>query len=355
VTCSEEVDVGLSIRAAVNGLLLAAFVGDAGTIDAQSVLPPAAALHVEAARAAAGKDFPRLFDSLCGNVGKATPANAAGAIRRDGPPPARTIPDRKVWYREPAKVFDNLYMLAMNNVALDDTAWAVTTSQGIILIDALYDYSVKESIADNLRKLGLNPAEIKYAIISHGHGDHSAGAKFLQDEFGTRVMLSGSDWDLLDLRDGEYTPTPGPNQTPRPKRELVAADGQTLTLGDTTITMYVTPGHTSGTLSFLIPVRDQGRRHVAAMFGGTLFNFPWVDPERFGVYAQSAERFGALARAAGADVIIANHDPYYEGFARVAALAAKPASHPFVVGVDGVTRYMKVAESCARAMMLSVR
>ena len=49
-----------------------------------------------------------------------------------------------------------------------------------------------------MKKLGLDPAQIKYVIVSHGHGDHSGGAKYLQDKFGARVILSEADWDLLD-------------------------------------------------------------------------------------------------------------------------------------------------------------
>ena len=45
-----------------------------------------------------------------------------------------------------------------------------------------------------------------------------------------------------------------------PARDMIASDGHTLTLGDTTVTIYITPGHTPGTLSVLVPVRENGRR-----------------------------------------------------------------------------------------------
>ena len=48
------------------------------------------------------------------------------------------------------------------------SAWAITTSQGIILIDAIYDYSVEDEVVGGLKKLGLNPADIKYVLVSHG-------------------------------------------------------------------------------------------------------------------------------------------------------------------------------------------
>ena len=239
------------------------------------------------------------------------------------------------------KVFDNLYFLGMTEFS----AWAVNTSAGIIIIDALFDYSVDDEVSEGLEKVGLDPAKIKYVIISHGHSDHSGGAKFLQDSYKARVLLSAADWDLLDRGRGT-----------RPARDLVATDGQKLTLGDTTITMYITPGHTAGTLSYLIPVKDRGTPHLVAEWGGTAFNFPRT-PENFRSYTASAVRFGDIAAKAGADVLISNHSEYDGSKIKIPALQArKPgAPNPYVVGTDSVKRYMKIAEECSRAAELRVR
>ena len=105
-------------------------------------------------------------------------------------------------------------------------------------------------------------------------------------------VLSEVDWQLAE------TSTRLPS---KPKRDLIAYDGQKLTLGDTTITMYLTPGHTLGTISTLVPVRDGGRVHLAAEWGGTGFNFEH-SRARFETYAASAQRFGTIVAQAGADV-----------------------------------------------------
>ena len=90
----------------------------------------------------------------------------------------------------------------------------------------------------------------------------SAPSPFQSPTIG-RLVMSAADYDLLDQQ----------NPTWKPKRDMVATDGQKLTLGDTTLTLYLTPGHTEGTISTLIPIRDGGRPHLAAAWGGTLFNF----------------------------------------------------------------------------------
>src|SRR5262249_41215821 len=212
----------------------------------------------------------------------------------------------------------------------------------IIVIDTIYDYSVEDEVAGGLKKLGFNPANIKYAIVSHGHADHSGGAKFLQDHYGARVLLSAADWDLLDRSNGT-----------KPKRDMVVTDGQKLTLGDTTLTLYLTPGHTPGTISTLIPVKDQGVPHLVAEWGGTAFNFG-PNREGFQSYIRSAQRFSDIVRQAGADVIISNHTIYDGSKIKQPLLAQrKPGeANPYVVGTPGVLRYLKVAEECATAGLL---
>ncbi len=68
------------------------------------------------------------------------------------------------------KVFDNLYFVGEKEYS----AWAVNTSDGIILIDTIWHYSVADEVEGGLRKLGLDPARLKYAIVSHAHIDHIA-------------------------------------------------------------------------------------------------------------------------------------------------------------------------------------
>jgi metallo-beta-lactamase class B len=134
------------------------------------------------------------------------------------------------------------------------------------------------------------------------------------------------------------------------------ADGQKLTLGDTTLTMHFTPGHTNGTVSTLIPVRDNDVPHVAALWGGTLFNFG-PDAERFAAYAASALKFRELAAAAGADVLLSNHTDYDGTRVKLPQLSARAAGapHPYVVGAESIRRYLTVANECAQAALAGVQ
>ena len=296
--------------------------------------------HVAAAKAAAGTDFAGVFNRICTEA-VSQPAASRPARGAPSGPPAR-----ETWHAEPVKVFDNLYFLGQTEYSV----WAVTTSAGIILIDSIFDYAVDDEVAGGLRKLGLDPAAIKYVIVSHGHSDHSGGAKYLQDRFNARVILGAADWDLLDRSTGT-----------KPRRDMVATDGQKLTLGDTTVTIYATPGHTLGTLSAIFPVKDRGAPHVVATWGGTAFNWmanpsAYITPDRpprfwFETYSASARRYKEIATKAGADVLISNHTIFDGSKTKLPALERRKAGdpHPYVIGTDGVQRYLTVVDECAQA------
>ena len=323
---------------------IAAACAAAAVVGAQAPaapLSPEVEKYIAAAKAAAGTEHAGLFDAVCTTARNviaqaSAPPRAGGPGRgaRAGGPPAP--PARETWHAEPVKVFDNMYFVGQTEFS----AWAITTSDGIILLDAIFDYSVEDEVVGGLKKLGLDPAQIKYVIVSHGHLDHAGGAKFLQERFGSRLIMTAADYDLLDRQDAPW----------KPKRDLVATDGYRLTLGDTTLTLYVTPGHTEGTISTIIPVKDGGRPHVAAAWGGTLFNFGPIKP-RLEAYAASAERFKGIAAKAGADVILSNHTVYDGSKAKLPAVQArKPGDrHPYVVGGDVVARYLTTVGECAQA------
>jgi len=288
--------------------------------------------HIATAKAAAGDDFQNLFQFQCDGPGPGPQRGAGGAPVAGQRPPGP--PDRSTWYAEPVKVFDNLYFFGQSEYAV----WAITTSQGIIVLDTIFDYSVEDEVAGGMTKLGLDPANIKYAIVSHAHPDHDGGARFLQEHYGTRVIMSPADWDVLDKR------TIGT----KPKRDIEATDGQKLTLGDTTLTLYITPGHTPGTISTVFPVKDNGTPHLAALWGGVGLN---PDRERVQLYIRSAQRFSGIVKQAEADIILTNHTDWDRSKINLPMLAKRaPGSpNPYIVGNAKVLNFLKVAEECATA------
>ena len=187
------------------------------------------------------------------------------------------------------------------------SSWALQTSDGIILIDTLYNYASEPEIVDGLRQLGLDPATVKYVIVSHGHGDHDEGANLMQQRFHSHIIMGAPDWDAIE----KANPMPGGT----PKRDMVATDGEKLTLGDTTVSIVLTPGHTLGTLGLLFQVKDHGKQLNVVYSGGTAFNNQF-DAERFRMYIASQRKLAKLAADSGATVLLSNHSEFDDAYTK---------------------------------------
>jgi metallo-beta-lactamase class B len=250
---------------------------------------------------------------------------------------------------EPMQVMDDLYFLGSQWT----TAWAVKTTKGLVIIDAMDNADeAKNYIEGGLRKLKLDPADIKYVIVSHGHGDHYGGAPYLKDRFKARIVMSEIDWKLFD--DPSFDPKRIPLFDPPPKRDpardLAVKDGDTVKLGDTTFKLYVIPGHTLGTLATVFTVHDKGHAHRAVAWGGTAYNFGPL-PDRLQLYSDTTVKYREVLKQEKADIILSNHVGFDAAVAKMASLKErKPKDpNPFVVGEDAVQRFLTVLGECALA------
>jgi len=299
---------------------------------------------VQSAKTAAGFEFLGTLVRTCllpQSGGEDASDNAPGYIANPASAPARDT-----WYAEPAKVFDNLYFVG----GRIHSSWALTTSEGIILIDTIYPYNSEELVVGGMRKLGLDPGKIKYLLVSHAHADHIGGAEMLQARYRTRVVMGGPDWDLVAKHPNRY-------KTMAPKRDIVATDGMKITLGDTTVTIWLTPGHTPGTMSYTFPVLDRGKRVDVAYSGGTAFNFVNNTPDpgirNFQTYIDSQRHMAAKAAATGATVLLSNHSEFDNAYNKTRMLAGRGnGPHPYEIGADWIQRYFQVMQGCARSAQI---
>jgi len=302
--------------------------------------------HIAAARTAAGLDYRATFVNLClPSAPRGGGAGAAGGGAAAGAAATPQTPDRATWYAPPFKVFDNLYWFGTRQ----HSSWALQTSTGIIVIDTNFAWATGPEIIEGMNTLGLNPRDIKYVIISHAHGDHDQGAAELQKRYGAQVVMGAPDWDATLQR-------PATAAGGVPTRDLtVGPEGRKLTLGDTTVEIVATPGHTPGTLSYVFPVKDRGRTLMAAYSGGTLTGAFGADGARWDEYIASQRKIAKAAADAGATVLFSNHSEYDGAYTKARLIAAprQPGEdHPFVVGAEGVQRYFTVMTECAMASKL---
>src|SRR5215813_1650534 len=246
---------------------------------------------------------------------------------------------------EPMQVMDDLYFLGNYWTS----AWAVKTSEGIVIIDALDNADeAQHYIEDGLKKLKLNPADIKYVIVSHAHGDHYGGAAYLKKKFNPKIVMSEIDWKVFE--DPSFDPKRNPLFDEPPKRDMAANDGDVLKLGDTTFKLYVIPGHTLGTLATVFTVHDKGKAYRAVEWGGTAYNFGPL-PDRLQIYADTTEKYRAILKKENAEVLLSNHVTFDNAVGKIGTLKDRKPNqpNPFVVGEDTVDRFLTVLGECALA------
>ena len=226
-------------------LVAAAFIGPAAR--AQNPEAEAAAARAAAATVAARR------------TAQISPGDPLEKICWLGPRSRET----EIQKMEPVKVFDNLYHVGPCYV----DSWILTTPQGDILIDTAQEPFV-DMIEANIKKVGVNPRDIKYIVISHGHIDHFGGAKRLQEFTGARVVATPEDWKMIEAFAGKPNNRDGDKPTEVPKRDMEVKEGDHLDLGDQHLIIHTAPGHTPGNLFVEGLVLHDGAQTYKGIWGG---------------------------------------------------------------------------------------
>lgn len=286
--------------------------------------------HTAIAKTAGKADFSGLLP-LCGAP---SPPLTTALVQGNGWRMPAALP--------PARVFNNLIFLGN----AFSTAWAVQTDQGLILIDTQSNEAeARRDIEGGLVSLGIDPHDIRYIVISHGHGDHSGGARYLAEKYRPKIVMSRIDWEIS--RDpARGIQVEGWNDIPEP--DILVDREYVLALGSTHLTLILTPGHTPGTLSTILPVRGDGKNHRAIIWGGTGYNFGPVRAQYL-AYANAAAEMRRRVKRENIDVFLSNHVNRDHSDQKIAAVRAQTtaAANPFVLTPERVTKAFDVFEHCA--------
>ena len=307
----------------------------ANVADADSSVPEdhAAAAHRDAAKAAAGTLWENAYGYLCGAA----------------PHRPNQVTDEAI---EPQWIFDDVAVLGDRGTVI----YAIKTAAGVLLIDSGYSTRVESLLLPSLAKLGIDPATVKYVLITHGHPDHFGGALYLQQHYGARVVASATDWQLMAGAPSWLPPKVEPWMVaPGPARDVVGdvvvADGDEIVLGKLHVRAYLVPGHTPGALGFVFPVKDRGDIRMAALFGGLILSGGRISDDGLRQYIDSLAHFAEVTHRARVEVELENHTLFDDTWTKAAALAArKPGDpNPFVVGDRDYQAFLRVLSECTGA------
>jgi metallo-beta-lactamase class B len=215
----------------------------------------------------------------------------------------------------PHKIIGNVYYVGTESLS----SYLVTTPQGHILIDSIYERNVP-TIQDSVQKLGFKFEDIKIVLGSHAHGDHQEGDGLVVKLTGARAMAMAEDIPLL-----QSMRSPGGN--PRPMYEVLR-EGSEVKLGNVTLTAHHTPGHTPGCTTWTMKVQDGGRTYDVLIIGSVGVN-PGTNlvgnPQLVAQYRQSLK----FLRSATVDVPLGSHPAMYNMAEKHAKLQAG-GPNPFI-------------------------
>ena len=249
----------------------------------------------------------------------------------------------------PFQIFDNVYYVGIEWA----TSYLIDTGEGLILIDSLFDPYIETGV-ENIRALGFDPNDIEYVLGTHGHFDHMGGHAYYQQHFGSTVGLTAADWKRAEADQNQPV-----FSFEMADVDWVIDDGESLQLGDQTMTFYITPGHTEGVLSMEFTVRDGDDEYRAVVFGGggAQPNDYWKNQTILG----NIRRFQELAsQSPPFRVRFAGHTtgggavPGTPFFERRDALGNRSPGepHPFVDGENAFRDYLERAEENAEQAIL---
>lgn len=213
----------------------------------------------------------------------------------------------------PHKVMDNFYYVGTKELA----SFLIVTPQGNILMNSDYEASVPV-IRAGVEKLGFKFSDIKILIAGHAHPDHVEGDAMVKSLTGAQVVVG--------RLDEAATRAFKPGGKEHPIDRLVD-EGDTVTLGGTTLTAHVMPGHTKGCLAWTLDLKEGGKTYhtlvecsLNGQFLASLDNYPGIIEDFRATYKK--------ARTLPADVWVSSHASFYGLAEKYAKLEKRGPNDP---------------------------
>jgi glyoxylase-like metal-dependent hydrolase (beta-lactamase superfamily II) len=131
--------------------------------------------------------------------------------------------------------------------------------KGWSTLPKLIVYHLDKTITGQLAEVGLKTSDITYVALSHTHGDHIGNVTLFPN---STILMQRVEYSWISSPDG---PNDNVNQLKALARKLMGTpkqlrllDGDTDVFGDGGVTLISTPGHTPGSQSLLVHLKNSG-------------------------------------------------------------------------------------------------
>ncbi len=241
---------------------------------------------------------------------------------------------------QPFRIVGNVYYVGAVNIA----SYLVATPQGHILIDS-GTTEMHDAIIAGIEQLGFKASDVRILLASHAHFDHIEGHAALQRSTGAQVMAMAGDAEALESgHDMSALGAIGWEPVPVSRR---LQDGDTVTLGGTTLRAIRAPGHTPGATIWMTSVEDDGRRYSVAFLTTTTPNpgVPLFDnPRHKNVIEDTRNTFRKLKAEREPDIVLVGH-PQSMFAATLERMRRGERPHPLLNGAEAWTRQLATSEA----------
>ncbi len=234
---------------------------------------------------------------------------------------------KKEWNQpvEPYRVVSNIYYVGTNFLA----SFLITTPAGHFLINSDFEESVP-LIRASVEKLGFKFTDIKYLLNSQAHDDHVAGNFMVKELTAARVLVMQGDEQVVEKGGkGDFNYI---TEWKACKVDRVLHDGETVTLGGTTLAAHWTPGHTKGCTTWTTSIVDKGKSLNVVIVGGTGVNagYKLVHNAKYPRIASDYAHTFQVLRSLPCDIFLGAHPVYYGGDEKAVRLKAGESPNPFI-------------------------
>lgn len=236
----------------------------------------------------------------------------------------------------PHKVIGNVYYVGTKSLAV----FLIVTPAGNILINSTFERNVP-LIQKSIEQLGFKWSDTKILLGSHAHGDHQEADAMVKQQTGAQVIAMAEDVPALEAM------KPGGKVHPIDK---IIHDGDTVSLGGTTLTAHLTPGHTRGCTTWTFKAQEGGKSYDVVVIGslGTNPGFKLVNNPEIPKQAEEFERAFKVAHALPCDVPLGSHPGMYNLDQKYPKIGKGP--NPFI-DPQGYKIEVDTAEAMFRAVL----
>lgn len=224
------------------------------------------------------------------------------------------------------KIIGNLYYVGASEV----TSYLITTPRGHILLDSGFAETVP-LIRTGIQQLGFKLEDVRLLINSHAHYDHAGGLAELKALTGAKLAATEADAAQLALGGKDDFRWGDTLAFPPVKADRILHDGDTVELGGIWLVAHLTPGHTKGSTTWTMEVKEGGKTYNVVFMGSTSApGYKLVNNSKYTDIVADYQRSFRLLESLPCDIFLGPHGSFFALEEKMARLEQGAKTNPFI-------------------------